>query len=177
MLHWCRGGGNCHDQSALFKWRQPPNRTKPETMASLITGLPFSSPLQHVFFSHKSCNDRTSGLPCRDLQTRTRSNSHQKQTPWPESASELHRPSDRRFSAKLVPTFADRGCRVVSPADPYGRILGFVDRSHYFFSQVAPQLYPRGWVDPVPDPLLLRKSGSAGNQTRTSGSVARNPDH
>jgi hypothetical protein len=25
----------------------------------------------------------------------------------------------------------------------------------------------------VPDPLLLRKSGSAGNQTRTSGSVAR----
>jgi hypothetical protein len=31
-------------------------------------------------------------------------------------------------------------------------------------------------VDPVPDPLLLRKSGSAGNRTRTSGSVARNPD-
>jgi hypothetical protein len=32
-------------------------------------------------------------------------------------------------------------------------------------------------VDPVPDPLLLRKSGSAGNRTRTSGSVARNSDH
>jgi hypothetical protein len=31
-------------------------------------------------------------------------------------------------------------------------------------------------VDPVPDPLLLRKSGSAGNRTRTSGSVARNSD-
>jgi hypothetical protein len=28
-------------------------------------------------------------------------------------------------------------------------------------------------VDPVPDPLLLRKSGSAGNRTRTSGSIAR----
>jgi hypothetical protein len=28
-------------------------------------------------------------------------------------------------------------------------------------------------VDPVPDPLLLRKSGSAENRTRTSGSVAR----
>jgi hypothetical protein len=27
-------------------------------------------------------------------------------------------------------------------------------------------------VDPVPYPLLLRKSGSAGNKTRTSGSVA-----
>jgi hypothetical protein len=32
-------------------------------------------------------------------------------------------------------------------------------------------------VDPVPDPLLLRKSGSAGIEPRTSGSVARNSDH
>jgi hypothetical protein len=30
-------------------------------------------------------------------------------TPWPESASELYRPIDRRFSAKLVLTFAYRG--------------------------------------------------------------------
>jgi hypothetical protein len=42
--------------------------------------------------------------------------------------------------------------------------------------QVAPQLYSRGWVDPVPDPLLLF-SGSAGNRTRSSGSVAKNSDH
>jgi hypothetical protein len=32
-----------------------------------------------------------------------------KKTPWPESRSELHRPSDHRLSTKLVPTFADRG--------------------------------------------------------------------
>jgi hypothetical protein len=32
-----------------------------------------------------------------------------KQTPWPESASELYLPSDRSLSAKLVPSFADRG--------------------------------------------------------------------
>jgi hypothetical protein len=32
-----------------------------------------------------------------------------KRTPWPESASKLYLPSDRRLSAKLVPTFADRG--------------------------------------------------------------------
>jgi hypothetical protein len=33
-------------------------------------------------------------------------------------------------------------------------------------------------VDPVPDPLFLRKiSGSAGIQTRTSGYVARNSDN
>jgi hypothetical protein len=31
-------------------------------------------------------------------------------------------------------------------------------------------------VDPVPDPLLLIKSASAGNWTRASGSVARNSD-
>jgi hypothetical protein len=32
-----------------------------------------------------------------------------KQTPWSESASELYRPSDRRFSVKWLPTFADKG--------------------------------------------------------------------
>jgi hypothetical protein len=51
---------------------------------------------------------------------------------------------------------------VVSVTVPYGRILGFLDRSH--------------WVDPVPDPLLFF-SGSAGNRTRASGSVAKNSDH
>jgi hypothetical protein len=93
------------------------------------------------------------------------------------SARDLYQPSDRRLSANLVPTLADRGCYVVSVTDSYGRILGFLDRSHCFFFQVAAQLYSRGWVDPVPDPLLLRKSGSAGNRTRTSGFVARNSDH
>jgi hypothetical protein len=98
-------------------------------------------------------------------------------TPWPQSAKELYRASDRRLSAKLVPTFENRRCSVVSEADPYGRNLGLIDRSRYFFFQVAPQLYSRGWVDPVPDPLLLRKSGSAGNRTWTSGPVANNSDH
>jgi hypothetical protein len=36
------------------------------------------------------------------------------------------------LSAKWLPTFADRGCHVVSVTDPYGRILGFLDRSSYF---------------------------------------------
>jgi hypothetical protein len=56
----------------------------------------------------------------------------QKKTPWSESASELYRPSDRCLSAKRLPTFADRGCHVVSVTDPYGRILGFLDWSRYF---------------------------------------------
>jgi hypothetical protein len=44
------------------------------------------------------------------------------------------------------------------------------------FFQVAPQLYSRGWVDPVQDPLLFFFAGSAGNRTRASGSVAKNSD-
>jgi hypothetical protein len=32
-----------------------------------------------------------------------------------------------------VPTFADRGCHVVSVTDPYGGILSFIDRKRYFF--------------------------------------------
>jgi hypothetical protein len=47
--------------------------------------------------------------------------------------------------------------------------------THYFsathITPLTPQLYSRGRFDPVPDPLLLR-TGSAGNRTRTSGSVA-----
>jgi hypothetical protein len=40
---------------------------------------------------------------------------------------------------EVLPTFADRGCCVVSATDPPGRILGFLDRSRYYFFQVAPQ--------------------------------------
>jgi hypothetical protein len=36
-------------------------------------------------------------------------------------------PFDRRLSAKLVPTFADGECHVVSVTDPYGVILAFLD--------------------------------------------------
>jgi hypothetical protein len=39
------------------------------------------------------------------------------------------RRTDRLLSAKLVPTFAYRECHVVSVTNPYGRILGFLDRT------------------------------------------------
>jgi hypothetical protein len=43
-------------------------------------------------------------------------------------------PRDRRLPSNLVPTFADKGCRVISATDPQGRILAFLDRNrHYFF--------------------------------------------
>jgi hypothetical protein len=67
----------------------------------------------------------------------------------------------------VVSTFVDRGCCVVSATDPPPVVsLSFIDWSRYYFFQVAPQLSSRGSVDPVPDPLLLRKSGSAGNRTQ-----------
>jgi hypothetical protein len=76
-------------------------------------------------------------------------------------------PTERpQLVGEVSANFSDTGCHVVSVTDPYGSSLGFLDRSRYFFFHVAPQLYSRGWVDPVPDPLLLRKSGSAGNRTQ-----------
>jgi hypothetical protein len=49
------------------------------------------------------------------------------------------------LSAKLMQTFADKGCHVLNVTDPYCQIQGFLDRSHYFFLQVAPQLFSPGW--------------------------------
>jgi hypothetical protein len=43
--------------------------------------------------------------------------------------------TDRATAASLrsdCQLFADRGCHVVSVTDPYGRILGFLDKSLYF---------------------------------------------
>jgi hypothetical protein len=66
----------------------------------------------------------------------------------------------------LVQNLVDRGCRVVSATNSHGRYFRFSRPEPLLSFQVAPQLFSRGWVDPVPDPLLLRKSGSAGNRTR-----------
>jgi hypothetical protein len=55
---------------------------------------------------------------------------------------------------------------------PYSR---FYRQETLRFYQVASQLYSRGLVDPVPDPLLFF-SGSDGNRTRASGSVAKNSE-
>jgi hypothetical protein len=58
--------------------------------------------------------------------------------------SELYQPSDRRLSAKLVPTFADRGVsHSQHSGPPYNRNLGFLDQSRYFLFQIAPQLHSR----------------------------------
>jgi hypothetical protein len=70
--------------------------------------------------------------PRYDCNQSVQNKKKNKQTPWSESASELYRPSGRRLSAKRLPTFADKGCHVISVTDPYGRNLDFLDRSRYF---------------------------------------------
>jgi hypothetical protein len=67
----------------------------------------------------------------------------------------------------LVSTFVDRG---VSRGQGCGFTtvvnLSFLDRSRYFSFKYL-LIYPhKGWVDPVPDPPLHRKYGSAGNRAR-----------
>jgi hypothetical protein len=61
------------------------------------------------------------------------------------------------------------------PRIPPAVFSRFSRQEPLLFYQVAPQLYSRGWVDSIPVPLLF--FFSAGNRTRTSGSVAKNSDH
>jgi hypothetical protein len=119
------------------------------------------------------------GIPlARVLDTRSvtfPSGRHTKSVSW---VRERTIPTQRpRLPGEVNAIFADRGCHIVSVTDPYARIHTFLDRSRYVFFKVAPQLYSRGWMDPVPDPLLLGKRGSTGNRIRTSGFVTRNSDH
>jgi hypothetical protein len=68
------------------------------------------------------------------------------------------------MSVKLVSTFADRWCRVVSATDPQGRILGFLDRSRYYLFQVAPQFCSTLLTDAeftLPGPSYLVNLASA----------------
>jgi hypothetical protein len=66
---------------------------------------------------------------------------------------------------------------VVSMTDLYGRILGFLDRTGTatFLSSSSSVVLTR-LSGPRFRPTILF-SGSAGNRTRASGSVAKNSDH
>jgi hypothetical protein len=76
-----------------------------------------------------------------------------------------------KFCRKRVPRGKrDRSLR------PYSR-FSKPEPLHFLPSSSSIVLTKRGWGDPVPDPLLLRKPGSPGNRTRTPGPVARNSDH
>jgi hypothetical protein len=67
----------------------------------------------------------------------------------------------------LVPTFVDRGVSCGQRGgSPTVVNLSFLDQSRQFSFKLL-LIYPhKGWVGPVPESLLLRKSGSGGNRTR-----------
>jgi hypothetical protein len=56
---------------------------------------------------------------------------------------------------------------VVSTRDPYGHILDFIDRSHYFFFQIAPQSYEAEWT-PFQTHYFSEKLVVPGIKPRTS---------
>jgi hypothetical protein len=80
-----------------------------------------------------------------------------KQTPWPELACELYRPSELRLSAKLVPTFEDRReLRIQSGGTPVA-ILGFVDRSRYFSLPSSSSVVLTRLIGPRSRPITSQK--------------------
>jgi hypothetical protein len=93
-------------------------------------------------------------------------------------ANYTDRLSDRRLSAKLVPTLADRGCRVVSGTiSPQALIFGFLVQEPLFPWNSSSIIITR-LSGPCSRPTTSQKeSDSTRNRTRTSESVARNFDH
>jgi hypothetical protein len=91
-----------------------------------------------------------------------------KQTPWYFSPQTNY--TDRATTTcwrNLLPTFADSGASSGQRGgSPTVVNLSFLDRSRYFsFKQLLIYSH-KGWVDPVPNPLLLRKCGISRNVTR-----------
>jgi hypothetical protein len=107
-----------------------------------FSNLRVSSESHSLFFGNLVCSEShfwrpiAQGWVCIRIVTTQKNKTN-------SVASVRERTRDRRLLEKLVPAFADRRCRVVSVTDPYSRVLGFLDRSRYFFFQVAPQLYSR----------------------------------
>jgi hypothetical protein len=65
---------------------------------------------------------------------------------------------------------------VVSVTDPYGRILGILDRSRSTFLSSRSSVVLTRLSGPRSRPTTFF-SGNAGNRTRASGSVAKNSDY
>jgi hypothetical protein len=76
----------------------------------------------------------------------------------------------------MEPIFADRGCQVFSVTDPYGSIVGFLDRRRYFFKQLFNRTLNAEWT-PFQTHYFSENLIAPEIEPRTSGSVARNSDH
>jgi hypothetical protein len=89
----------------------------------------------------------------------------QKQTLWPL----VHKraiPTERspRVGKIYYQLLRIEGCHGVT-AGPHTVVNLFSRMEPLLFFQVAPHLSSRGYIDPVPDPLLCRKFGTARNRT------------
>jgi hypothetical protein len=73
---------------------------------------------------------------------------------------------DNRLSAKLVPTFADRGCRVVKATDPYA-VFSFCRPEPLLFLPSSSLSILTRLSGSRCRPTTSQKSGNAGNRTRT----------
>jgi hypothetical protein len=121
----------------------------------------------HRYWSHCIVRSRTKGHGvCLFVffwymnQTKANSSAHSPQANYTDWATATCR-------RNLEPTFADRGVSLGQRGgSPTVVNRSFLDRSRYFLLQVAPHLCSRGWVSPVSDPQLIRKSDSTGNRTR-----------
>jgi hypothetical protein len=89
-----------------------------------------------------------------------------------------HQSSDRFLSAKLVPTFVDRGCHVVSATNPHGRQSRFSRHgaATFTFKYVFSYTHEAEWT-PFQTHYFLENLVAPGIEPWISGSVARNSDH
>jgi hypothetical protein len=140
-------------------------------------GLPVCSFCTHAFccffFFLRMLSVRFKKSPCADLFSvypfSVQYNKViQKQTPWLTVHKWTILTVWPLWPMKLVLTFARKECCMAWSMQWITTAVnvGFLDWRCYYFFQVAPQLSSWGWVNPVPDPLLLRKTGSTGNWTQ-----------
>jgi hypothetical protein len=95
----------------MVEWGAP--EEKRESRKENSTSVPLFRTTESTRTALKSITNFRSENPGE--KSSEASNGHLKVTPWPESANELYWPYDHRLSAKLVPTFSDRVCRVGPP--------------------------------------------------------------
>jgi hypothetical protein len=127
---WVLGSGLWHTATLCPVWMTPSTCLSIGLSSASITSEGFDFPDNCLPFSPLSNSWRAS------LPAKKNTESHQI-----KKKTELHGLSPRaNYTDRITAAcrrsdfqlFADRGCHVVSVTDPYGRILGFLERRRYF---------------------------------------------
>jgi hypothetical protein len=80
-------------------------------------------------------------------------------------------------AVEIVPTFASRGLCVLRATDPYGRYLGFLDRSRYFsFNYLVSYPHEAKWTS-FQTQYLSENPIAPGIESGTSGCVSMKNGH